>query len=147
MRIPARIHIDSIDDWLYTGFYPRIYDQGLDPSQALSDYFATYVERDIRKIVNIRNISLFEKFVKLCAGRVGQVLNVSSLANDAGINHVTAREWLTLLEASYTVFQLPPFYRNIGKRLIKPDSHLIFLELREKNISTTIRSAAIYLKI
>ena len=132
---------DSIDDWLYTGFYPRIYDQGLDPSQALSDYFATYVERDIRKIVNIRNISLFEKFVKLCAGRAGQVLNVSSLANDAGINHVTAREWLTLLEASYTVFLLPPFYRNIGKRLIKSPklyfydtglaSHLLGIERKE----------------
>ena len=73
--------LDSVDDWLYTGFYPRIYDQNLNPSQALSDYFATYVERDLRKIVNIRNLSQFEKFVRLCAGRVGQVLNVSSLAN------------------------------------------------------------------
>lgn len=109
----------SINDWLYTGFYPRIYDQHIEPYQALSDYFATYIERDVRKIVNIKNLSLFEKFVKLCAGRVGQILNISSLANDAGINNVTAREWLTILEASYTVFLLPPFYRNIGKRLIK----------------------------
>jgi uncharacterized protein len=132
------IELSSINEWLYTGFYPRIYDQQIEPYQVLADYFATYIERDIRKIVNIRNISLFEKFVKLCAGRVGQILNVSSLANDAGINHVTAREWLTLLEASYTVFLLPPFYRNIGKRLIKAPklyffdtglaSHLIGIE-------------------
>ena len=132
------IKLSSINEWLYTGFYPRIYDQNLEPYQALSDYFATYIERDIRKIVNIRNISLFEKFVKLCAGRVGQILNISSLANDTGINHTTAREWLTLLEASYTVFLLPPFYRNIGKRLIKAPklyffdtglaSHLIGIE-------------------
>lgn len=128
----------SINRLLYTGFYPRIYDQHIEPYRALSDYFATYIERDVRKIVNIKNLSLFEKFVRLCAGRVGQILNISSLANDTGINHVTARDWLTILQASYTIFLLPPFYRNIGKRLIKSPklyfvdtglaSHLIGIE-------------------
>ncbi len=137
-ELPSENRLQSINKWLYTGFFPRIYDQHIEPYRVLSDYFATYIERDIRKIVNVRNISLFEKFVKLCAGRVGQILNLSSLANDAGINHVTARDWITLLEASYTIFLMPPYYRNIGKRLIKSPklyfydtglaSHLIGIE-------------------
>lgn len=110
---------ESIDGLLLTGFYPRIYDQRLNPTQALGDYFETYVERDIRQLVSIKDLTLFEKFVRLCAGRVGQLLNLQSLANDVGISHTTARGWLTLLEASYVVFVLHPWYRNVSKRLIK----------------------------
>ena len=104
---------------IYTGFYPRIYDQELNPTQALGDYFETYVERDVRQISEIRNLSSFQQFVRLCAGRVGQLLNLQSLGNDAGVSHTTARQWLSVLEASYVVFVLPPYHVNIGKRLIK----------------------------
>ncbi len=109
----------SIDELLFTGFYPRIHDQNIPPAQALGDYYETYVERDLRQLVNIRNLNLFQRFVQLCAGRVGQLLNLSSLANDTGISHSTAREWLSVLEASYIVFLLRPFHANLGKRLVK----------------------------
>ena len=110
---------NAIDDILHSGFYPRILDQKLDPQQALGDYFETYVERDVRRLGEIRNLSNFRRFVRLCAGRVGQLINLSSLGADAGVSHTTAREWLTVLEASYIVFQLPPHFANIRKRLIK----------------------------
>ena len=109
----------ATDDIIYSGFYPRILDQGLDPRQALGDYFETYVERDVRRLGAIRNLSAFRLFLRLCAGRVGQLLNLSSLGSDAGVSHTTAREWLTILETSYIVFQLPPFHTNIRKRLVK----------------------------
>ncbi len=109
----------AIDDLMYSGFYPRIHDQRLEPRQALGDYFETYVERDVRRIGEVRNLSSFRRFVRLCAGRVGQLVNLSSLGSDAGVSHTTARHWLTVLEASYIIFQLPPFHANIRKRLIR----------------------------
>ncbi len=109
----------NIDRMLYSGFYPRIFDQRLEPSDALADYFETYVERDVRRLGGVRNLSTFQRFAQLCAGRVGQLLNLSSLGSDIGISHTTAREWLTILEASYIVYLLPPFHANIGKRLTK----------------------------
>jgi len=109
----------SVDEILLTGFYPRIYDQKINPTVALRDYMRTYVERDIRQMENIRNINLFEKFVKLCAGRVGQILNRSNLANEVGVSSTTIEEWLSLLRASYIVFFLPPHFKNYNKRLIK----------------------------
>jgi len=107
------------DRLLLTGFYPRIYDAGLDPTQALGDYVQTYVERDIRQLVAVKDLALFEKFVRICAGRVGQLLNLQSLGNDVGISHSTARNWLTLLEASFVVFLLQPWHTNLSKRQIK----------------------------
>lgn len=109
----------DVDTMLHTGFYPRIYDHDLDPTQALGDYFETYVERDVRQISEIRNLSGLQKYVRLCAGRVGQLLNLQSLGNDVGVSHSTAREWLSVLEASYVAFLLPPYHANISKRLIK----------------------------
>ena len=110
---------NAIDDIIYSGFYPRIHDQGLDPIQALGDYFETYVERDVRQLSEIRNLSNFRRFVRLCAGRVGQLVNLSSLGSDAGVSHTTVRQWLNVLETSYIIFQLQPFHANIRKRLIK----------------------------
>lgn len=110
---------ETIDKMLLTGFYPRIYDTGLTPTQALGDYVDTYVERDIRQLITIKDLALFEKFVRLCAGRVGQLLNLQSLGNDVGISHTTARSWLTLLEASFIVFLLKPWHTNLSKRQIK----------------------------
>lgn len=109
----------GIDSLILNGFYPRIYDAGLNPTQALGDYFETYVERDIRQLINIKDLALFEKFVRLCAGRTGQMLNLHSLGNDVGVSHTTARSWLTLLEASYVVFLLQPWHTNLSKRQVK----------------------------
>ena len=109
----------TVEDLIYTGFYPRIYDQNLDPTQALGDYFETYVERDVRQIAEIRNLSAFRTFVRLCAGRVGQLVNFSSLANDVGVSYTTIKEWMSILEASYIVFLLRPFHANLSKRLVK----------------------------
>ncbi len=109
----------EVDEMLVGGFMPRIYDQSIPHTQALSDYVATYVERDLRQLVAIRNLDTFERFLGLCAGRVGQLLNLSGLGNDAGVSHTTVREWVNLLQASYILFTLPPYYRNVGKRLIK----------------------------
>jgi len=116
------------DSMLLTGFYPRIYDAQLNPTQALGDYLETYVERDIRQLIAIKDLTLFERFIRLCAGRVGQLLNLQSLGNDVGISHTTARSWLTLLEASYVIFQLPPWHTNISKRQIKT-SKLYFYDV------------------
>ena len=104
---------------LLTGFYPRIHDKNLNPSQALADYFATYVERDLRQLAAVHDLQRFERFVRLCAGRTGQLLNLNSLGNDAGVSHATARAWIDLLQTSYIVHLLPPWFTNTGKRLIK----------------------------
>lgn len=104
---------------LLKGFYPRIHDRNLDPSQALADYFTTYVERDLRQLAAVHALQRFGRFVRLCAGRVGQILNLSSLGNDAGVSHATARAWIELLQTSYLVHLLPPWFTNSGKRLIK----------------------------
>ena len=109
----------DIDDILYSGFYPRIYSKQRNPSQTLGDYLESYVERDVRRLGEIRNLSSFRKFVRLCAGRVGQLANLSHLGADAGVSHTTARHWLTVLEASYIIFQLPPYITNLRNRLIK----------------------------
>lgn len=104
---------------LLTGFYPRIHDRGLDPSQALGDYFTTYVERDLRQLAAVHDLQRFERFVRLCAGRIGQLVNLTSLGNDAGVSHATARAWLDLLQTSYIVHVLPPWFTNTSKRLVK----------------------------
>lgn len=109
----------TLDDILYSGFYPRIHDQAIEPRQALGDYFETYVERDVRRLGEIRNVSNFQRFVRLCAGRVGQLINLESLGADAGVSHTTVRNWLDLLERSYILFRLPPFHANLRKRLVK----------------------------
>ena len=113
------IDLTNADSLILHGFYPRLHHMRIDPTQAMADYFDTYVQRDIRQLINIRNADLFERFVRLCAGRVGQLLNLQSLGNEAGVSHTTAREWLSLLEASYIIFHLPPWHANISKRLIK----------------------------
>ena len=109
----------SRDEYMLQGGLPRVHVQKIDPVNAYSDYFRSYVERDIRQLVNIRNLSEFELFVRLLASRVGQVVNLSAMAGEVGASSTTLREWLTLLEASYIVFTLHPYYRNFGKRLTK----------------------------
>lgn len=109
----------DIPQLLFKGFYPRLFADSLDPVEALSFYVTTYIERDVREIMSIRDLSIFSRFLRLCAGRTGQILNASSLASDTGINHNTARSWLSLLEASFIITLLQPHYKNFNKRLIK----------------------------
>lgn len=104
---------------LYKGFYPRLYRYDISPLDFYPSYIQTYVERDVRQIQNISDLTLFQKFLKLCAGRVGQLLNVSSLANDCGISSLTAKSWISLLEASYILYLLRPHHINYNKRLVK----------------------------
>ena len=117
----------GLDQVLYTGFYPRIFDKGLNPTEAMGFYVSTYVERDLRMLINIRDLSQFEIFLKLCAGRTGQIMNLSSLGNDCGVNHNTVKSWLSVLEASYIIKLLRPYYKNFNKRLIKSPK-LYFLD-------------------
>jgi len=118
-EIRSAYALPDIDNLIYRGLYPRIWDKQLNPTQALGDYFETYIERDLRQLVAIKNLNLFQRFIKLCAGRTGHLLNMNSLANDTGISHTTARNWLSLLEASYVIYLLQPYHRNISKRLVK----------------------------
>ena len=110
---------ESIDEMLFSGFYPRIFDKGQEPRQALGNYVETYIERDVRSIGQFHDPTLFYKFVRLCAGRIGQLGNLSQLGADAGVSHTTARQWISILERSYILFRLEPFSANLRKRLVK----------------------------
>ncbi len=127
---PVRIR-ENAPDLLVTllrGFYPRVHDRELDdPGFWYSGYYQTYVERDVREIVNVGDLEIFGRFVRLCAGRNGQILNLTSLGNDCGITHTTAARWLSILESSFLVRLLRPYHANFGKRLIKSPK-LYFLD-------------------
>lgn len=109
----------SLDDILYQGSFPAIYKNHLNPSKAYSNYVQTYLERDLRQMIEVKNLLLFQKFLKLCAGRIGQVFSKESLGNEVGVSSKTIGEWLSILEASYLIFLLPPYFENFGKRVIK----------------------------
>lgn len=109
----------SLDEYLLNGFFPRIYKDQLNPTKAYRNYLQTYVERDVRQLSNIRDLSTFQHFVRLCAGRIGQVLNIHSLSNDLGISSHTVKHWLSILEASFVIILLQPYFENFGKRTIK----------------------------
>ncbi len=104
---------------IFKGGYPGLHHLKMHPLDFYPNYIQTYIERDVKQLKNIENLGRFQTFLKLCAGRIGQLLNLSSLAQDAGISHTTARQWITILEASYIVFTLQPYHQNFNKRLIK----------------------------
>jgi hypothetical protein len=110
---------DSYETLIFKGQYPRIYDRDIQPTDFYPAYIQTYVERDVRLIKNIGDINAFIQFTRLCAGRIGQLLNYASLANDAGISPNTAKAWLSILESSYILYRLQPYYHNLNKRLVK----------------------------
>ena len=112
-------HPASLEETLFAGGYPRIFDRKLDPASWLRSYVATYLERDVRTVSNVGDLAMFQRFVELCAGRTGQLLNYSSLAADCGISQPSAKAWLSVLEASFIVFRLPAFHANLRKRLVK----------------------------
>jgi len=108
-----------LEDRLLFGGYPRIFDQDLDSTEWLTQYYSTYVERDVRSLTNIGDLDQFDRFVRLAAGRAGQLLNLASLGADSGVSQPTAKAWLSLLKTSYICFTLEPYFRNFGKRIIK----------------------------
>lgn len=109
----------NLNQLLFTGFYPSLYDTNVEVSKWYNNYIRTYIERDIRLIKNIKNLLLFEKFVRLLAARIGQLLNMSSLATEVGVDVKTIQMWIGILETSFVVFRLPPYYKNYNKRLVK----------------------------
>lgn len=117
----------DIEEVLYTGFYPRIFKEKINPTDMLAFYVNTYEERDLRLLINIKNLSVFEAFLKLCAARTGQIMNMSSVSNELGIDLKTVKSWLSILEASFIIKLLNPYYKNINKRLIKTPK-LYFLD-------------------
>ena len=112
-------HAPTLDAALFSGLYPPLHDRLPDPVSWHASYIATYLERDVRQIASVHDPSLFQRFLRLCAARNGQLLNLASLAADAGISAGTARNWLSILQASYIAHLLPPHHRNYGKRLVK----------------------------
>jgi predicted AAA+ superfamily ATPase len=142
---------NSLEDYLYTGFYPRIYDQNLNPTESNTFYLSTYVERDIRSLINIKDFLLFDRFLKVCASRTGQLLNMTSIGNECGISHNTVNQWLSLLEASFIVYRVPPHFRNFSKRIIKSPklffydvgfaSYLLGIEAKEQLINHPLKGA------
>jgi uncharacterized protein len=117
---------DDLFTLLWRGSYPALYDRGLEAGDWYPSYVATYLERDVRAILSVGDLLAFQTFLRLCAGRTGQLLNFSALAADAGVTHNTARSWLSVLEAGYVAWRLPPFHSNLSKRLVKtPKLHFI----------------------
>ena len=110
---------NDLDEVLLKGCYPRLYDKKITAKEYFTSYLQTYVERDVRLLRNIIDMTAFKRFLKLCAANVGSVLNVASLAKDAGISVVTANSWISILEASFVLLRLPPYYKNFSKRVIK----------------------------
>jgi len=108
-----------LDEWLFKGFYPPLYDRPFLPLDWFAQYVATYLERDLRQLIQVKDLRAFQRFLSLCAGRTGQILNLSNLARDADISHTTVKHWLSALEASYLIFFLPPWHENYQKRLVK----------------------------
>ena len=130
----------SLDTSMIIGGYPAIHSREVAPEEWFASYVATYVERDVLQVLKIQDLSAFQRFLRLCAGRNGQLLNLSALAGEAGISHSTARAWLSVLESSYLVHLLPPYYRNFGKRLLKSPK-LYFLDVGLASWLLGIRSA------
>jgi len=116
---PASPPSNTLEQTLFTGFFPPLHDRDVAAVDWLNSYINSYVERDVRAVKNIGDLESFERFIGLCAGRTGQLLNLSSLGNDAGINHLTAKSWISILQASFLIVLLKPFYNNFSKRLVK----------------------------
>lgn len=110
---------NTINEQIFKGFYPRIYDKDIAPTDYYPSYIATYVERDVRAMLNIGDLGRFTRFIRLCAGRIGQLLNKSNLATETGVTIPTVESWLSVLEASYILYRLEPNFNNYNKRIVK----------------------------
>ena len=114
-----RDHPQAVFEWIHRGFYPGLHENALQPSRFYRSYTATYLERDLRTLIQLKDLSLFETFLRLLAGRVGQLVNYTSLAYDVGVSATTIKTWVSILKACYILFELPPWFANIRKRLVK----------------------------
>jgi len=110
---------DSWTEYLFKGGYPRIYEQNIDPIDFYPNYLQTYIERDVRQLLNVRDLATFQRFIQLLAGRIGQLLNQNNLANELGLSNKTIESWISVLEASFIVYRLQPYHQIFNKRLIK----------------------------
>ena len=115
----AGLTFDGFEDYVVHGFLPRVHSQNQRPFRAYANYYQTYIERDVRQLIELKDVSLFEKFIKLLAGRVGQLMDYQALSNAVGVSAKTIKQWLSVLEASYVVVKLPPYFENFGKRVVK----------------------------
>jgi predicted AAA+ superfamily ATPase len=106
-------------DLIVKGAYPRLHDEGLKPSRFYNGYTQTYIERDVRALINLKDLTSFQQFLTLLAGRIGQIVNYTSLSNDVGVSATTIKNWISVLKASFVVFELAPFFENIRKRVVK----------------------------
>lgn len=137
----------KIETAIFTGGYPALYTEKRSITRLYQSYISTYLERDVRQLKNIADLNLFKKFLALCAGRIGQEVNYQALGNDCGLDDKTVKAWLSVLEASYIIFLLPPYYQNFGKRLIKSpklyfiDTGLACALLRIKSADELLESA------
>jgi predicted AAA+ superfamily ATPase len=131
---------DSYTKASIKGFYPAIFDRDIDPVVFYSNYIQTYIEKDVTELMNIRDLKVFRTFLGLCAGRAGQLLNYSALANECDISHNTAKAWLSILESSYIIFLLQPYHQNFNKRLVKSPK-LYFYDAGLLNYLLGIRTA------
>lgn len=118
-EIEQKYNYDNYADYIFSGFYPPVFDRNISPDDWYQNYIQTYLERDVRQLKNIFDLTSFTNFLKLCAGRIGQILNLTALANDCGISVNTAKSWLSVLEASFVIFLLKPYHNNFNKRITK----------------------------
>jgi predicted AAA+ superfamily ATPase len=118
---------DSLIEWMFKGGFPELHSRVLDPERFFGDYVATYLERDVRSVLNVRNLREFDRFMRLCAARTGQLISYSSFATDLGVSPNTVKSWLSVLEASNIVLLLEPYFENLGKRIVKTPK-LFFLD-------------------
>ncbi|MFO7965569.1 MAG: ATP-binding protein [Desulfobacterales bacterium] len=136
---------------IVTGSFPRVHQENLTPARFYNGYIQTYVERDVRSLINIKDLGLFQRFLTLLAGRVGQVINYTSLGNDIGLSGTTVKSWLSVLKASFVVFEVQPFFENINKRVIKSPKvyfsdtglvcHLLGIETADQAFRDPLRGA------
>lgn len=139
---------DPLEQIILKGSFPRIYKENLSFANAYSSYFQTYVEKDIRQLLQVKDLYQFEKFIKLVASRIGQVINYTSLSNEVGVSSVTIKQWISVLESTYILFRLEPYFENFGKRLIKSPKiyftdtglacHLLGIENQQQLISDAL---------
>lgn len=143
------VDLKNIEELIYTGFYPKIYDEKAKPRIIHEDYIKTYLERDLRDWAQIQDLNLFRRFMKMCASRVGQVLNMSNIGEDLGVSHTTIKKWINLLEASYIIYLLPAYNANVNKQLVKSPklhfydvglaAHLLDIETPKQLITHSLR--------
>jgi len=132
---------ENLEELLFKGFYPRIYDENIRPDTFYKNYISTYIEKDLRQLKNVTKLDIFTKFMRVLAGRTGQILNTNAIGDDCGISHNTVTDWISILETSYIIYKLKPFHKNYNKRIIKSpkiyftDTGLVcsLLGIRKKN--------------